>query len=115
MSVNAPEILPAHRPLGFLLRDAVAPLKSNLGLLLGPIVALIIWFLPTGLEPAQQKTFAIIAFMIIYWLAEPIDHGLTALIGCYLFWALNVVKFLRCVQWFREFYRMVPLRLYPHG
>jgi di/tricarboxylate transporter len=62
-------------------------------LLLGPVIAFVIWIVPTGLELVQQKTFAIIAFMIVNWLAEPIDHGLTVLIGCYLFWALDVVKF----------------------
>jgi anion transporter len=93
MPVNASEDTLAYSPPRFLLHDVIASLKSSAGLLLGPLAALIIWFLPTGLEPAQQKTFAIIAFMIIYWLAEPIDHGLTALIGCYLFWALDVVKF----------------------
>ena len=93
MVVNAPENILANRPLAFLLHDLIAPLKTNFGLLFGPLVGCVIWFVPTGLDPVQQKTFAIIAFMIIYWLAEPIDHGLTALIGCYLFWALNVVNF----------------------
>lgn len=27
------------------------------------------------------------------WIAEPIPHALTGLIGCYLFWVLKVVKF----------------------
>ena len=53
----------------------------------------LIWLIPIGLEPVQQKALAITAFMIVYWIAEPIDHGLTALIGIYLFWALQVAKF----------------------
>ena len=93
MPVNAPENILVSRALSSPLHDFVFALKANFGLLLGPAVAFVIWIFPSGLEPIQQKTFAIIAFMIIYWLAEPIDHGLTALIGCYLFWALNVVKF----------------------
>ncbi len=36
---------------------------------------------------------AIGAFMILGWVTEVIDHGLTGLIGCYLFWALGVVRF----------------------
>ena len=56
-------------------------------------MGLILWTLPLGLEPVQQKTLAIVLFMIVYWIAEPIDHGLTALIGIYLFWALEVAKF----------------------
>jgi len=31
---------------------------------------------------SSQKSLAIIALTIIYWLAEPIDYGSTALIGC---------------------------------
>ena len=68
-------------------------LKLNTGLLLGPLAAAVIWLIPIGLEPVQQKALAITAFMIVYWIAELIDHGLTALIGIYLFWALEVAKF----------------------
>jgi len=75
------------------MRELFVALRTNLGLLLGPAVACFIWMLPLGVTPDQQKTLAIIALMIIYWLTEPIDHGLTALIGCYLFWALKVTKF----------------------
>jgi anion transporter len=74
-------------------QGAIAALKPNAGLLLGPLAAAVIWLIPTGLEPVQQKALAITAFMIVYWIAEPIDHGLTALIGIYLFWALEVAKF----------------------
>ena len=31
--------------------------------------------------------------MILAWATEIMDHGVTGLIGCYLFWALGVVKF----------------------
>jgi DASS family divalent anion:Na+ symporter len=74
-------------------KGAYAALKPNAGLLLGPLAAAFIWLIPIGLEPVQQKALAITAFMIVYWIAEPIDHGLTALIGIYLFWALEVAKF----------------------
>jgi sodium-dependent dicarboxylate transporter 2/3/5 len=62
-------------------------------LLLGPLVAFLIWSLPLEIEPSAQSALAIVAFMIVYWVMEPIDHGLTALIGCYLFWALDIAKF----------------------
>lgn len=62
-------------------------------LLLGPVAGLLVFFLPLGLERVVQETFAIIVFLIVYWIAEPIDHAVTALIGCYLFWALGVTKF----------------------
>jgi sodium-dependent dicarboxylate transporter 2/3/5 len=64
-----------------------------LGALLGPIAGLVIWWLPLGLDPRAQATVAIVAFLLVYWLMEPIEHGVTALIGCYLFWALQIVPF----------------------
>ena len=75
------------------LRDHFIATRKQFYLLLGPVLGCILWMLPLGLEPVQQKTLAIVLFMIIYWIAEPIDHGLTALIGIYLFWAFHVVKF----------------------
>jgi solute carrier family 13 (sodium-dependent dicarboxylate transporter), member 2/3/5 len=67
--------------------------RTHATLLLGPVAGVIIWLMPMGLESIQQKTLAITAFMIVYWIAEPIDHGLTALLGIYLFWALQITKF----------------------
>ena len=57
------------------------------------MAGLVIWSLPLGLEPTLQKALAILAFMLVYWMWEPIDYGITALLGCYLFWALHVTKF----------------------
>jgi len=56
-------------------------------------VGLSIWWLPFGLEPAAHKALAIAAFMVVYWIMEPIEHGITALLGCFLFWALQVTTF----------------------
>jgi solute carrier family 13 (sodium-dependent dicarboxylate transporter), member 2/3/5 len=67
--------------------------RSLIGAILGPITGILIWWLPLGLAPLAQATFAIVAFMLVYWLTEPIEHGITALIGCYLFWAFEVVTF----------------------
>ncbi len=60
-----------------------------------PVVAIpvALWFLPLHLEPKAQHAIAIALFMILAWATEVMDHGLTGLIGCYLFWALGVVKF----------------------
>lgn len=52
-----------------------------------------LWFLPLHLEPKAQHAIAIALFMILAWATEVMDHGLTGLIGCYLFWSLGVVKF----------------------
>ena len=54
---------------------------------------LALWFLPLHLEPQAQHAIAISLFMILAWATEVMDHGLTGLIGCYLFWALGVVRF----------------------
>jgi anion transporter len=59
---------------------------------LGPVAGIVVWLLPLGLEPTIQKVFAVVTFMVIYWISEPVEHAVTALIGCYLFWALEVVK-----------------------
>lgn len=74
-------------------QEAQHSLKSLIGLVLGPVLALAIWFAPLSQAPLIKHTLAIVALMIVYWIFEPIDHGLTALMGCYLFWALNMVKF----------------------
>ena len=51
------------------------------------------WFWPLHLEAKAQHAIAITLFMILGWATEILDHGLTGLVGCYLFWALGVVKF----------------------
>jgi anion transporter len=68
-------------------------IKALVGAALGPLLAVAIWFSPLGLVPLQQHALAIVAFMVVYWITEPIDHGLTALTGCFLFWALHIAKF----------------------
>lgn len=50
------------------------------------------WFAPLPLTAASKHAIAITLFMILAWAFEVLDHGLTGLIGCYLFWALGVVK-----------------------
>jgi anion transporter len=57
------------------------------------LLPLLFWFLPLNLEPKAQHAIAITIFMILSWATELLDHGLTGLIGCYLFWALNVASF----------------------
>jgi solute carrier family 13 (sodium-dependent dicarboxylate transporter), member 2/3/5 len=51
------------------------------------------WFWPVHLEAQAQHAIAIALFMILAWATELLDHGLTGLIGCYLFWALGVARF----------------------
>src|SRR5262249_18809732 len=57
------------------------------------LIPIVFWFLPLNLEPKAQHAIAITLFMILGWATEIMDHGLTGLIGCYLFWALKIVTF----------------------
>src|SRR5712692_6545578 len=51
-----------------------------------------IWFAPLPLDATPKHAIAIALFMIVAWVTEALELGLTGLIGCYLFWALGVVK-----------------------
>src|SRR3989454_7552049 len=67
--------------------------RMMVGSVLGPLAGLALWFAPIQLEPVAHQTLAIVAFMIVYWITEPIAHGITAMIGCFLFWALHIANF----------------------
>src|SRR6202011_4276170 len=45
------------------------------------------------LAPATKHGFAIVGFMVIAWIARAMDYALAGFIGCFLFWALGIVKF----------------------
>jgi anion transporter len=63
------------------------------GGILAIVVPAVVWFAPLNLHPAAKHALAITSFMIIAWVTEALDHAVTGLIGCYLFWALRVVPF----------------------
>ncbi len=63
------------------------------GQILCVIVPLAIWFSPLDLAPQIKHAFAILAFMVIAWITEAAEFALAGFIGCFLFWALGVVKF----------------------
>jgi solute carrier family 13 (sodium-dependent dicarboxylate transporter), member 2/3/5 len=54
---------------------------------------LAVWLLPLGLAPPIQHALAITTFIVVAWIIVALDHALTGLIGCYLFWALGVAPF----------------------
>ncbi len=60
---------------------------KKVGLILGPIVLLILLFLPvpSGLSVAGWHTLAIVSLMIIWWITEAIPIPVTALIPLLLF------------------------------
>src|SRR6266850_2237956 len=67
--------------------------RTFIGRFLCVIVPVVIWVGPLNLDPTIKHALAIASFMIIAWITEALAHALTGLIGCFLFWALKVVKF----------------------
>ena len=65
---------------------------ASFGLLLAMVVPVVLWFAPLHLDRPAQKAIAVSSFMIIAWITHALDHAVTGLIGCYLFWALGVAK-----------------------
>src|SRR3712207_2583900 len=62
--------------------------RQTIGLFLGPIVFLIMYFLPLPLERDQHTLAAILTFTIVYWLSEAIPIPVTAVLAlalCVLF------------------------------
>jgi solute carrier family 13 (sodium-dependent dicarboxylate transporter), member 2/3/5 len=55
--------------------------RQTIGLFLGPVAFLVVYFLPTGLPPEQQTLAAILAFTIVYWLSEAIPIPATAILA----------------------------------
>jgi solute carrier family 13 (sodium-dependent dicarboxylate transporter), member 2/3/5 len=74
-------------------KSAAGGVRQHLGRVFCILIPLIIWFAPLPIEPATKHGLAIASFMLTAWIIEPIDHAVTGLIGCFLFWALGVVQF----------------------
>jgi solute carrier family 13 (sodium-dependent dicarboxylate transporter), member 2/3/5 len=51
------------------------------------------WWLPLGIPPAAHKALAVGLFMIAAWMTQALDHAITGILGCFLFWALGVASF----------------------
>ena len=56
-------------------------LRKTVGLFLGPLIFLVVYLAPLGLEPAQQALAAVLAFVITYWLTEAMPIPVTSLLG----------------------------------
>src|ERR1700692_3683935 len=80
--------LPAEMPL----ENPNSPLVI-IGQILCILVPLAVWFAPLPLAPATKHGFAIVGFMVIAWITRAMDYALAGFIGCFLFWALGIVKF----------------------
>ena len=55
--------------------------------------AVVFWFLPLGMAPLAHKALAVGLFMIAAWMTQVLDHGVTGILGCFLFWMLGIAKF----------------------
>ena len=62
------------------------------GRVLAVVIPLALWFAPMQLEPRVQHALAVTSFMIVAWITEAMDHAITGLVGCYLYWALGIVR-----------------------
>ena len=51
------------------------------------------WFLPLGIAPEAHKALAVGLFMIAAWMTQVLDHGVTGILGCFLFWMLGIARF----------------------
>lgn len=60
-------------------------MKQTAGFLIGPVVAALVYLAPLQLPtPAEQTLAAILAWVVCYWIAEPIPLPITALLGAAL-------------------------------
>jgi len=65
----------------------------NAGRTLAVLLPIVVWLLPLNLDRAAQGAFAISSGIITAWIFQAYDHAIVGLIGCYLFWVLNIVDF----------------------
>jgi solute carrier family 13 (sodium-dependent dicarboxylate transporter), member 2/3/5 len=92
--VRQEAVLPAAAVPASVPAAATSPVARLRALrLLVVVVPLAIWFAPFALEDRPQHALAIGSFMILAWMTQVLDHAITGLIGCFLFWALEVADF----------------------
>src|SRR5438034_5075957 len=74
-------------------KSAETSWRTLVGRVLCVAIPITLWFAPLNLDSTAKHALSITSFMIIAWITEALDHAVTGLIGCYLFWALGIVKF----------------------
>jgi len=56
--------------------------KAQIGLIVGPVVAILFYFFfPASLSPSARTLAAILIWVVAYWITEPIPLPVTALLG----------------------------------
>jgi anion transporter len=66
---------------------------ASLSFIICVLVPLAFWFAPLGLAPQTQHGLAIVCFMVLAWMTQAMEFAIAGFIGCFLFWALGVVRF----------------------
>jgi anion transporter len=67
--------------------------RAHIGRMLCIVIPLTLWFAPLPIDPVAKHCLAITSFMLLAWITEAMDHAVAGLIGCFLFWVLDVVRF----------------------
>jgi di/tricarboxylate transporter len=57
------------------------------------IAALSVFLIPIEVSPAAFKALAITVWMVLFWIFSPVDHAITGIVGCFLYWATGAVNF----------------------
>jgi sodium-dependent dicarboxylate transporter 2/3/5 len=55
--------------------------------------AVLFWLLPLGIAPQAHRALAVGLFMIAAWMTQVLDHGISGILGCFLFWMFGIAKF----------------------
>jgi solute carrier family 13 (sodium-dependent dicarboxylate transporter), member 2/3/5 len=85
---------PAAVPAPVAATPAVASDLRSAGLLAALAAgAMVFWFLPLDIAPEAHKALAVGLFMIAAWMTQVLDHGITGILGCFLFWMLGIARF----------------------
>ena len=53
---------------------------------------LLLWFWPMALDAPPKHALAVSLFLIVLLATEVVDLGIAGLVGCYMFWVLNVAR-----------------------
>ena len=85
-SATAAALQPSATPL-------LKRVRRSVPILVVVLVPIALWFAPLPLELKAHHAVAVCSFLILAWITHVIDHGIAGLIGCYLFWALGIVRF----------------------
>lgn len=101
MTTHAPSISEAATPA------RVNDWSKLATLILCSAASLSVFLLPMEISAAAYKALAVTVWMILLWIFSPVDHSITGLAGCFLYWASGAVNvetafsgFSRDTPWF---------------